>query len=222
MSMSHHLDDATLIAFAAGTPDEAIRVVIASHLAMCPECRDKQRVAEQLGAVVLDEIEPSTLDADAFNNVLEKLDDDELSKPDLSEAPEQPPAREDGIPAVLSRYLGGNIRDIAWKRAVPGVSIYDIPLSKTATGSLKLFRIAAGKSVPEHSHSGSETTLVLRGHFTDDFGTFGPGDISELDDDATHAPMIGGSEECICLVAIDGPLRFKGVLSRALQPLIGL
>ena len=45
MKPNHHLDDSTLLAYAAGTLDEAFSVVAASHVAVCPACRGAVRVA---------------------------------------------------------------------------------------------------------------------------------------------------------------------------------
>jgi putative transcriptional regulator len=226
MSISHHLDDATLLAFAAGTPDEAVRIVVASHLAFCCECRRKLNTAEQLGAVLLDEIAPEKLDPDAYNIVLARIDEVKAGGCENVEKPEIVPVPEDGTPRPLARHLARHLNctmeSVPWKRVAPGISVCALPLSEAATGTLRLICVTAGKKVPEHSHSGEETTLVLHGQFTDDFGTYGPGDISELAGDMQHSPMIGGDQDCICLVAVNGPLRFTGTIPRILQPFTGL
>ena len=49
MKPTHHLDYSTLLAYAAGTLDEAFSVVAASHLAVCPTCRNAVREAEAMG-----------------------------------------------------------------------------------------------------------------------------------------------------------------------------
>ncbi len=54
MTPNHHLDDSTLLAYAAGTLDEAFSVVAAAHVAVCPSCRGAVRAAEALGGELLE------------------------------------------------------------------------------------------------------------------------------------------------------------------------
>ena len=84
-----------------------------------------------------------------------------------------------------------------------------------------LLRIAPGKSMPLHSHQGSEITVVLKGAYRDELGRFGPGDVADLDDAIQHRPVTEPGEPCICLAATDAPLRFPGRIARMLQPLLG-
>ena len=48
------------------------------------------------------------------------------------------------------------------------------------------------------------------------------GDIADHDEDVEHQPIAEPGEDCICLVAVDAKLTFRGRLMRALQPLFGL
>ena len=83
-------------------------------------------------------------------------------------------------------------------------------------------RVAAGKKIPAHGHKGSEKTLVLKGWFRDENGKFGAGDISEMDSDAEHTLVVGDEEDCICAVAIEGQMKFKGLVGRIMQPFVGI
>ena len=49
MSIRHHPDDATLVAYAAGAVTEGISLVVAAHLDLCPQCRARVRDATDLG-----------------------------------------------------------------------------------------------------------------------------------------------------------------------------
>ena len=84
-----------------------------------------------------------------------------------------------------------------------------------------LLSIAPGKSMPVHSHQGSELTLVLKGAYDDELGHFAAGDVADLDSDVEHQPVVSRGETCICLAALDAPLRFPGRIARMLQPLFG-
>ena len=57
MTIIHHLDDATILSYAAGTLGEALSVAAACHISMCPECRTAVRKAEALGGEILDDLE---------------------------------------------------------------------------------------------------------------------------------------------------------------------
>ena len=57
MTITHHLDDATILAYAAGTLGEALSVAAACHISMCPECRTAVRKAEALGGEILDDLQ---------------------------------------------------------------------------------------------------------------------------------------------------------------------
>jgi putative transcriptional regulator len=87
---------------------------------------------------------------------------------------------------------------------------------------LLLLRIAPGKSVPLHGHRGTELTQILRGAYDDVLGRFGPGDAADLDNETEHQPITAPGVPCICVAALDAPLRFRGWLAGKLQPLVGL
>ncbi|MBO6932531.1 MAG: cupin domain-containing protein, partial [Roseibium sp.] len=65
-------------------------------------------------------------------------------------------------------------------------------------------------------------TLVLSGAYRDELGRFGPGDIADLDEHVEHQPRVEAGAPCICIVATEAPTRFKNLISRLLQPLVGI
>ena len=127
------------------------------------------------------------------------------------------------MPPPLERLLGGRgFAQLRWRKKAPGVAVYELPLSKTARGSLKLISIAPGMSMLEHGHGGEELTLVLKGAFKDKLGRFARGDIADLDQDTEHCPVIEEGETCICLFATEAPTRYKTFIGRLLQPFLGI
>ena len=82
--------------------------------------------------------------------------------------------------------------------------------------------LCMAQAMPEHGHGGSELTLVLSGSYHDKYGHFGRGDVADLDDDAEHQPIVDDGEDCICLVAVERPTRFKGLLPKVFQPFVGI
>jgi len=217
VTITHHLDPATIMAFAAGTLNEAHTVVAASHLAVCRECRQAVAAAEKLGGEIINELASSEVSEDCREKTFARLDQATLHR-----FPRQP-ARQREVPEPLAALLGDRpLSGLAWKRKAPGVDIVDLALPRKESGKLFLMRIGAGRAMPEHGHGGEEMTLILEGAYTDKFGRFGVGDIADLGDDVEHQPIVEKDGPCICLVATEAPTRFRSWPARILQPLIGI
>jgi putative transcriptional regulator len=46
--------------------------------------------------------------------------------------------------------------------------------------------------------------------------------VADLDEHIEHQPVIEDGEDCICLIATEAPARFKGLVPRLLQPIVGI
>ena len=182
MTIVHHLDDATILSYAAGTLGEALSVAAACHISMCAECRTAVRNAEALGGEILDDLEATAVSDARRAATLASLDDKRTARPTVVKS---------DMPAPLQRLLQGqDFAQLRWRKKAPGVSVYELPLSKGAKGSLKLLSIASGMTMLEHGHGGEELTLVLQGAFKDKVGRFARGDIADLDEDTEHCPIL--------------------------------
>ena len=217
MKISHHLDEATILAYAAGTLGEALSVVAAAHIAWCPDCRKAVRHAEAVGASLFDGGDGFPLTDHALESVMARLPGapprEAVAAPVLASAA--------GLPRpIASRLDGQSLSDIRWRRVAPGVAFHDFPLSSGSQGQLRLMRISPGKSMPEHGHGGEELTLVLRGSYSDHLGRFGIGDVADLDESVEHRPVVNPEGDCICLVATEAPTRFTSLFARLMQPLV--
>jgi len=224
MNIKHHLDEATLVSYAAGSMSQAMALVVACHISMCPDCAARVREAEAIGGSLLDALEPAALDDSALDSLLAQLDmEPELNaNADLIEQmPVTTVERQSDLPAPLSEYLDCSLDDIPWKMIVPGVYRHELPCKSERGGVSRLLRIAPGKAMLPHSHDGNELTLILRGSFTDEMGRFTVGDIADLDSDIEHQPLVDSDEDCICLIATDAPLKFSTLLGKVVQPITG-
>jgi len=218
VNIRHHLDDATLLAFAAGSLSEGMSLLVASHIDRCTDCQARLQQAEAVGGALLEELAPVALAPGALEQVLALLDSD-AGKPE--ERPAAPaPAQHADIPAPLAPYLKRSLDELDWRTLVPGVRQFDLRLG--GPGATRLLRIAPGLSVPHHGHRGNEMTLILRGSYSDELGRFQAGDVADLDEQISHQPINDSGEDCICLIATDAPLRFSGLMGRLVQPFIGL
>jgi len=216
VSVHHHLDNATLLRYASGNLEEAFSVVVASHLAVCAECRRDARIAEAVGGEMLDAVDQAELSEGAFERLMKRVDSDDepitVTRDTIA----------GDVPVPLQRFVGPSLDAISWKTVSPGVRRHAISLPGPSGSSLNLLHISPGTVVPEHGHGGTEMTFVLSGSYRDEFGLFGPGDIADLDEHVEHQPRVEGDEPCICIVATESPTRFKGFFSRLLQPLVGI
>ena len=218
MTIHHHLNDETLMAYAAGSVSESMSFVIATHLSLCANCRKKVREMEKLGAVTLEDEIPLALQDGALDAVMNMLDDD-FEKDDLVPANDQ---RKSSVPMPLGQFVPENLEDIEWKNMAPGIKSFPLTEVKAGRGSVRLLKISPGVTIPEHGHSGAELTLVLKGSFSDEIGRFKAGDIADLDDDTNHQPIADSAEDCICLVVTEGPLKFKALVPRLMQYFVGM
>ena len=172
MKPNHHLDDSTLLAYAAGTLDEAFSVVAASHVAVCPACRGAVRAAEALGGELLDSVGGASVSDDCRSRTFAALEQAGLYR--LPVAVPRP-----AFPRALAQFLPvASLDDLAWKKKAPGVAVFDVKLPASARGQLRLLRIGAGRAMPEHGHGGEEITMVLKGAYVDHMGRFAAGDVA--------------------------------------------
>lgn len=216
MRPNHHLDDSTLLAYAAGTLEEAFSVVAASHIAVCPDCRRAVRAAEALGGELLDQGKQQAVSESCRDRTFAALDQAGLYRLPVA-------APRSSFPRPLAQLLAvSSLDDLAWKKKAPGVAMFDVKLAPYARGQLKLLRIGAGRAMPEHGHGGEEITMVLKGAYHDHMGRFAEGDVADLDEEIEHRPVVDMDGDCICLVATERPTRFKSLAARLLQPFVGI
>lgn len=211
--IQHHLTDALLMGYAAGTLPEAFSLVVATHVSLCDECRARLFEFEAIGGEILEDAGEAEMDASSLQATLSRIAG---AGPVDRVRPPRPPR---GLfPAPLRAYAGGDAQDVHWRRIGGGVSQMVL---KTAGGATaRLLRIPGGVAVPDHGHRGMELTLVLQGAFRDESDRFGPGDVEVADQNMTHKPVAEVGEVCICLAATDAPLRFQGVIPRIAQPFL--
>jgi putative transcriptional regulator len=204
MTITHHLDEATLMSFAAGSLPAALAVVAAAHIAMCPRCRREVAMLEGVGEVLMSELAPARL-----------VRGEPPTPPPSAASEERHLWREvgdTGLPWPVARLVPGGLVTVRWRWLGPGV--WDRPLPIAGAGKLRLLKVAPGRDVPEHGHGGAELTLVLEGAFSDETGRYAPGDVAELDETVAHHPVTDEGTDCICLVANEKPPEFRGPLTR--------
>ena len=223
MNPHHHLDPSTVVSYAAGALAVEVAVVAATHLETCAHCRARVQEAERIGGQLVEHQQPVAASTSRLAGLraamLEQLDAP-LPEP-ATPAPKAAPYEDDDrLPAPLQPYFGASYRALKWRWMAPGV--HCIRAADTKTGTLLMLKIGPGRSMPVHSHGGTEVTQILRGAYHDALGQFAPGDVADLDSDVEHQPVTVPGTACICVSALDAPLRFPGWLAQRLQPLFKL
>jgi putative transcriptional regulator len=182
---------------------------------MCPECRSEVEQLETLGGVLLGDMAVEPLEDKLLTSVLDKLDDPEGSASTTSPALDLATRRL--IPRPLRRYVTGNLDDLRWRSVAGLLKEAHLPVrTKGLTVSLMRFRPGV---VPRHGHYGNEYTLVLAGGYKDEGRQFLRGDFAMKHSADVHQPVID-PDGCICLVALDAPLRLTGLAGRLLNPFL--
>lgn len=213
-NIRHHLTDAILMAYAAGTLPEAFSLVVATHVSLCDDCRAQLASFEALGGEVMADSPAAAVLPGSLAATMALIAD-----PQWSPAPQRAAQFRRGLfPAPLQEYVGGDLDAVNWKRLGGGVAQAILPTVSDA--SVRLLRIPGGARVPDHGHGGMELTLVLQGAFRDDTDRFGPGDVEVADAEMTHQPIAEDGPDCICLAAADAPLRFRSFIPRIAQPFL--
>ena len=206
-TITHHPDISTLMCCAAGSQPEAFAAVVASHLALCPECREEIRRMQEIGVALFDKLEPVPVSCQPPVVAMRAGEADVGTPPSDREIIAG--ICKTGVPMPLAKHVGCCLHDVPWQTVAPGIATYTIPLSKGCCGTLKLVMVQPGIALPEHGHEGAELTLVLTGSYTDEIGTFRPGDVADLDEEVTHRPVACPRDGCVCLTASYGAAPFE-------------
>lgn len=223
--IKHHPKLELIQAFVDGDLPASLSAGIAIHAEMCPECKQKiVQLTEHAAEVSFEEafldkfiVDDSTvvnsstddIDFEAMANLISQSDEIQMLEP----------AAEKSIIFNNTTYK------------LPK-ALNNMPIGKTAhIGKLSrarlqldeneihtsLLQIAAGGSVPEHTHKGFELTLLLDGSFHDESGEYVKGDFIMLDGSHKHHPV--SNDGCLCYTVANDALHFTQGINKLLNPI---
>lgn len=208
--MAMHTVPEDLVAdFAAGATTPGVSLLIAAHLTQAPEARTHVDAYEAVGGELLRAEEGSRVSDGALEATLAMLDGQDAAPTPAANKDEGP------LPQIVLDSIGVPFDQIAWKFQLPGVAAYD--LDGFDGEKVRILRARPGAKVPQHTHEGSELTLVMAGCLTDGGIEYRRGDVAVNDEHDDHQPQITGDETCYCLIVQQGGLRFTGRFSRVLN-----
>lgn len=203
--IQHHPDDDLLLAFAAGGLDMPMSLLLSTHLSFCARCRNVAALGECVGGVLLNDIAPVPLAADALAKTMARLDAQDARMPASR-------ASNDNTPAPLRAFLGQDLSQVRWRKLGPSLGY--VTLYRKGPLAMRLLRGAPGSDVGRHSHRGMEYTLVLRGGYRDETGAYGPGDFQSASSAVAHNPVADHDGDCINLSVTTASLRFEGMMQK--------
>jgi putative transcriptional regulator len=210
-TINHHPTEETLAAYAGGRLDQGRRVLVAAHVELCASCARVLSAADHIAGMRLEAIQPTPLEDDALSRALARID--------RAGSGEARPLPAPGKGPLDLEALAGYERG-PWRWIGPGVHWRSVAVPVGEGARVFMLKAAPGTSLPHHTHSGTELTLILQGAFAHEGGRFGVGDFDEADDTIEHQPVVEPGDACICLVAMQGQLRLLGLLGRIMQPFV--
>ncbi|MFT4938403.1 MAG: putative transcriptional regulator [Paraglaciecola sp.] len=211
--ISFHPTSQQLEQFSAGNCEPAMALMISAHIDMCDTCRTfSQGLTKCFGIEALSEDIP--LDS-AYKEMLAKI----TALPVATEvtAPTSPTLELDGrhfpLPRALHRFASktGN-----WSRLVD--KLWQAPVELGELGKGTFIYMEKGGRVPEHTHRGTELTLVIDGQYSDGLEDYDCGDFTLMDGTNKHLPHSEADEGCLVFTIVDKPLHFTSGLARLLNP----
>jgi putative transcriptional regulator len=216
--ITHHPSDALLLSHAAGRLPAGLALVVAVHVEHCARCAAYVGALEAAGGVLLEETPPLAMQAQALDQLMAALDAPpaDAAEPTPSQGP--PPLPQGR--AWPSALAGSQIAP--WRWIGPGMRYSRVRLAGDDPVTVFLLRLAPGKYLPQHAHSGREFTQVLCGGFHDGRAQFHAGDFDAPGRGVHHLPVVQSAGECVCLTAVQGRLQFDSVYGRLLGRWAGL
>ena len=215
--INHHPTLELLFDYATGSLPEPVALVVASHVSMCGDCRKQVEAVESVGGALLSSIEPVQVNNDSLQSVMARLDEPEVGVIRYAAAADRDTT--EVAPEPLLPYLGRGLAHLAWRGV--GRKFDEVNLSVVAKGfKASLMRLKPGAEMPNHTHVGTEYTLVLAGGYKDNGEQFGPGDFAFKDSSDEHRPIVDTDEACLCLVVLDAPVKLTGAVGRLMNPFL--
>jgi putative transcriptional regulator len=195
----------------ARADDPAIHLMTQTKAAMRADAGYLARDTDAAAAVFLSEEAPASLDDDALDRVLARIEAAEAADRRAVRAAGDDPVRGEiaALPSPLREAALEALRRDHWR--VNPFGLWRLPLDLGAT-HCELMRVEPGVGVPQHDHLGDELTLILTGAYHDGHADYGPGDVSLARPGFAHAPKAKPGEVCYVLAVSFGDPRFTGLV----------
>ena len=173
-----------------------------------PENKLIQRAKDEVSGYFLERIETTDVSDDLWMKVINRNESKKKSDfvldtdPFLSQ-----------LPRTLQAHLLN--KKINWK-SFKDVKIASV-LPKEKNEKLELIHVMPGAKIPQHTHEGNESFLVLHGSYSDEYGSYKQGTVQVRSDDHNHTPVGDARTGCIGLAYTHGKIKFSGKFGKLLN-----
>ena len=117
------------------------------------------------------------------------------------------------LPITLRSHLKNN--EVKWK-SFKDVKVASL-LPKENNEKLELIHVMPGAKIPQHTHEGNESFLVLHGSYSDEYGNYKAGTVQVRSDDHHHTPVGHAQTGCVGLAYTHGKIKFSGTFGKLLN-----
>jgi len=220
--IKHHPSETLLTQYCSASLSASLSLAVSIHVDMCPVCQAKVAKieasnAEQVFSDSIEQSQPLEMTSDDISDEQESsLFDFITADNSIDEVYEVEPVaikvnnHDYQLPRALTRISHGKFTQVG-KLARSRVALEDGPLRSS------LLHIDAGGEIPEHTHTGFEITLLLDGEFSDEEGSYVPGDFIFQDGSHQHTPLT--KDGCLCFTVVSSALHFNKGFSKLLNPI---
>jgi putative transcriptional regulator len=173
-----------------------------------PDNKIMNMAKEEVSGYFLDKIEPTKVSEDLWMKVLNNT---QIKKQSHVNTPTDPFLNQ--LPVSLQVHLAD--KKIKWK-SFKDVKIATI-LPKDNNEKLELIHVMPGAKIPQHTHEGNESFLVLHGSYSDEYGSYKQGTVQVRSDDHHHTPIGHTQTGCVGLAYTHGKIKFSGKFGKLLN-----
>ena len=216
--ISFHPTHRQLSEFSLGVMNSAEALIVSSHIDMCPKCRTALEAEQEIVAEsVFASAEWAETQTDpALTSMLSEITQQTVDKA-ISVRFNKHYIELDGRKFELPRTLGRMANKIGNWSHLAG-KIWQAPVELGGDSKANFIYMEKGGSVPEHTHRGSEMTLVIDGEFCDGLASYDTGDFMLMTPDHQHEPISHADGGCLVFSIVDQPLHFTSGWARLINP----
>ena len=174
-----------------------------------PENKLLNSAMNEVGGYFLNRTEETPLTSNLWDRVLDQTKN--VKSPSKISDEHDPLLSQ--LPITLRGHLKNN--EVKWK-SFKDVKVASL-LPKENNEKLELIHVMPGAKIPQHTHEGNESFLVLHGSYSDEYGSYKQGSVQVRSDDHDHTPVGHAQTGCIGLAYTHGKIKFSGKFGKLLN-----
>jgi putative transcriptional regulator len=211
-----HPTNKQLNAFSSGGLPPSESLIISAHCDMCSQCSLKMNLFTEANSEEVFEENTDDISMGSFGSMMFDITSQEIDKGVVSR-PASKVLELDGRQFVLPRSLSRLSDSMGnWSHLIG--KIWQAPVNIGGDVVANFVFMEKGGSVPEHTHRGTEMTLVVNGEFSDGLADYDSGDFMLMDGNHVHTPIATSDEGCLVFSVVDKPLHFTSGWARLINP----